>query len=608
MRRCGVMLMLAVLVFSGCAQGPQHKPEAQAFDIPSLEMRVKASPGNGDLQFRLASEYEKSHQYRDAIEAYKKSYGGSSPIPEFNAWMGVGRCYVALGQFDAAVTAYKRYVELLPADPNAYTWLADALMRNKQFDECIAAAKQSLSMQPTNASAHHYLGVGLAGKRQYAEAIKALQRASELSPGNPNNYMWMGRFYNEQGAFNESAAMYRKAAEGTPQNADANNGVSMAYYWMGRYDDAISWSDKAIDLATIKGGLGLGFQVKNGYPVVTEVFDNSPAKTAGVEAGDKISEIDGNQTSGWTQEKFAQHAMGAAGTQALLTIERAGANLRKTVTRGTVITKDAAVYIACRSSANRYKGDPDKACEDAALAASVNPSHDSVVFALGSCYSDRGQYEKAAATLAQVKNSGVVRLVEATTLAKQAKTTEAVDMYAAIPQAEIQPHRAPVAHDRRAFFLALKPFVKEHREKARLLESQGQYRESLNELAQALKAADEAAAQEILSACFAIARKSPAMGQLPDEARKYAIRSELLVKEANFAEAAVELDKAIKAAPYVSQLYYNAALNHAELKQYPEAIRTMKIYLASGPEPARAQAASDEIIKWEFMIEKGKGK
>jgi tetratricopeptide (TPR) repeat protein len=602
------MLLLVVLVLGGCAQGTQLKPNAQTFDIPSLEKRAKAAPGDGDLQFRLASEYEKSHQYREAIEAYKKSYGGSSPIPESAAWHAMAGCHSALGQFDAAITAQKRYVELRPDVADGYVRLADFYFRDKQYDETIATAKQALSVQSTNGAAYTYLGVGLGGKRQYAEAIKALQRASELSPGNPNNYMWMGRYYKEQGAFIESAAMYRKAVEVAPQNAGANHEVSMAYYWMGRYDDAISWSDKAIDLATIKGGLGLGFQVRNGYPVVTEVFDNSPAKTAGVEAGDKISEIDGNQTSGWTLETFAQHAMGAAGTQALLNIERAGANLRKTVTRGTVITKDAAVYIACRSSANRYKGDPDKACEDAALAASVNPSHDSVVFALGSCYFDRGQYEKAAATLAQVKNSGVVRLVEATALAKQAKTTDAVEMYAAIPQAEIQPHRVPVAYDRRAFFLALKPFVKEHREKARLLESQGQYRESLTELAEALKAADDAEAQEILSACFAIARKSPAMGQIPDGARKYAIRSELLVKESNFAEATAELDKAIRAAPYVSQLYYNAALNYAELKQFSEAIRQMKFYLASGPEPARAQAANDEIIKWEFMIEKGKGK
>jgi tetratricopeptide (TPR) repeat protein len=89
-----------------------------------------------------------------------------------------------------------------------------------------------------------------------------------------------------------------------------------------------------------------------------------------------------------------------------------------------------------------------------------------------------------------------------------------------------------------------------------------------------------------------------------EDARKYALRSEVLLKEGNFEQVATELKKAIQIAPYAARLYYNFALINAELKKYPEAIRHMKIYLKAAPDAPDARPARDEIIKWEFMIEK----
>ena len=48
------------------------------------------------------------------------------------------------------------------------------------------------------------------------------------------------------------------------------------------------------------------------------------------------------------------------------------------------------------------------------------------------------------------------------------------------------------------------------------------------------------------------------------------------------------------------------ALIQAELKNYPEAIRNMKIYQMADPDAPKARAAKSEIVKWEFMIEQGK--
>jgi tetratricopeptide (TPR) repeat protein len=63
---------------------------------------------------------------------------------------------------------------------------------------------------------------------------------------------------------------------------------------------------------------------------------------------------------------------------------------------------------------------------------------------------------------------------------------------------------------------------------------------------------------------------------------------------------------AIRIAPYAARLYYNLALLNETIKNYAEAIRSMKLYLQAVPDAPDARAAKDAIIKWEFEMEKAR--
>jgi len=143
---------------------------------------------------------------------------------------------------------------------------------------------------------------------------------------------------------------------------------------------------------------------------------------------------------------------------------------------------------------------------------------------------------------------------------------EAVNIYLSISEEEISPKTIPLMNDRMALLQTFKPFVKEQRDKARSFESNGQYKEALSELSEALKTADDTEAQEIQDAIFNMIRKNPLLAEVPEDARKYALRGEVLIKEGNFEQAAAEFKKAIQIAPYAARLYYNTALINAELK------------------------------------------
>ncbi len=620
MKKSWILLMLIILLVSGCmankasyhwGQGIKATAKGEYSDaVAHHERDAELNPQDGFSFMCLCYAYYDNHQYQEAVDACNKALNlPHNKGHEWKVWQYISMAYSALGQIDSAISSQKKVVGLLPNDSNAFTTLSKLYVENKQYDEAITAAKRAIELKSDNAVAYNNLGAAYGRKKQYSEAIKALQKTIEIDPKMSNAYDWMGLLLMEKDAYNEAAEAYKKGIEAAPSNPDFCKSLAIAYYRMGRYDDAIESANKAIELQTITG-IGITIDVKSGYPVVKGVVNNGPAKKADIQAGDKIIEIDGKSIKGWNIKKVVQGLRGTVGTQVGLTIERNDNKIKKTVAREKIVTEEAASSIGIRSLIYRHKGDIISAFSDAKMASILNPSDDYARLSLGAAYLDRGQYDESIKLLSQIKVSSTARLLEATTYAKQGKMKLAVNFYFSImdayPEEAISPKNVPLMNDRMVLLQAFKPIVKEHRDKARSFESKGQYKEALSELSEALKTADDTEAQEIQENIFGMIRRNPLLSEVPEDARKYALRSEVLVKEGSFEQAVAELKKAIQIAPYAARLYYNSALINAELKKYPEAIRHMKIYLKAAPDAPDARAAKDEIVKWEFMMEKGK--
>ena len=593
MKHSWILLILIILAVSGCAvRTPTPRPMAN----------------NVSDQFTMGKAAFDKGEYSDAVSYFKRTTELNPQEGNYFHWLCIA--YYRNNQYQEGINACKKALELIPASDGVFRELSGLYFRNKQYDEAITAAKRAIGLKSDNANAYINLGAAYGMKKQHDEAIKALQKAIEIDPKMSAAYGWMGRFLMDKGAFNEAVGVYKKSIEAAPLVSSSHEVLAIAYYRMGRYDDAIAAANKAIELQTIQGGVGLTLEFKAGYPVVTGVMNAGPAKKTDIQAGDKIIEIDGKSTEGWNTEKAAQSIKGTVGTQVILTIERNDNKIKKPVAREKIVLEGAASSIGMRSLIYRHKGDIDKAFSDAEMASTLNPSDDYARLSLGAAYLDRGQYDASIKLLSQIKYSSTARLLEATTFAKQGKMQLAVNFYFSIMDAyseeELSPKNIPLMNDRMVLLQTFKPIVKEHRDKARSFESMGQYKEALSELSEALKTADDTETQVIQETTFSMLRRNPLLSEVPEDARKYALRSEVLVKEGNFEQAATELKKAIQIAPYAARLYYNSALINAELKKYPEAIRHMKIYLKAAPDAPDARAAKDEIIKWEFMMEKRK--
>ncbi|MFO7548599.1 MAG: S41 family peptidase [Acidimicrobiia bacterium] len=70
--------------------------------------------------------------------------------------------------------------------------------------------------------------------------------------------------------------------------------------------------------------------------VIVSTIEGSPATAAGVLAGDEIVEVDGERVDGWTIEEVTSRVRGPAGTDVIIGVLRAGAELRFAITRAAI--------------------------------------------------------------------------------------------------------------------------------------------------------------------------------------------------------------------------------------------------------------------------------
>jgi len=70
------------------------------------------------------------------------------------------------------------------------------------------------------------------------------------------------------------------------------------------------------------GGLGITITIKDYFPVVVSVIENTPARKAGIKPEDKIIQINGESTKGISLEEAATKLRGKPGTTVQITIQR----------------------------------------------------------------------------------------------------------------------------------------------------------------------------------------------------------------------------------------------------------------------------------------------
>ena len=162
------------LLILGTEAGANGNPAKQKEYFDQL---VAAYPNDERANFALAGYHFGQQEMPQAIQYYKKA---TELAPTFSsAWNLLGYAYRQNVDYANAETAFKKYIELIPNDPNPYDSYAELLLKMGKFDDSITQYRKALSIDQNFINAHQGISMALLYKGNAAEAAAELQKITD---------------------------------------------------------------------------------------------------------------------------------------------------------------------------------------------------------------------------------------------------------------------------------------------------------------------------------------------------------------------------------------------------------------------------------------------
>jgi tetratricopeptide (TPR) repeat protein len=202
--------------------------EAERLMILGLEAGAKGEVARQkDFYTRLTVDYPKDERghnllggyyfgqqdYPAAVEAYKKATAIDSTFsPPYNQ---MGYAYRFMERYGEAEHAFKKYIELLPRDPNPYDSYAELLMKTGRFPESIQNYEKAIALDKNFVASY----VGIANDQVFmgrgAEARQTLARLTAVARNDGERrqaLLWTAMSYVHEGDSDKAVAEVEKMA------------------------------------------------------------------------------------------------------------------------------------------------------------------------------------------------------------------------------------------------------------------------------------------------------------------------------------------------------------------------------------------------------------
>jgi tetratricopeptide (TPR) repeat protein len=203
-------------------------------------------PNNAAYWTGLAEQYFKENNFQEAIEAYKKAVDLDPTIPAY--WYSLGQCYFRANNFQQAAEACKKAVELAPTIPVYWNNLGQCYFRDNDFRQATEAHKKAVELAPTTPIYWNNLGQCYFRDNDFQQATEPYKKAAELAPSNPLYWDNLGNCYFRTNDFQQATEAYKKAVELAPTNPVYWKNLGHCYFGAENFKQAEEPYKKAVDL------------------------------------------------------------------------------------------------------------------------------------------------------------------------------------------------------------------------------------------------------------------------------------------------------------------------------------------------------------------------
>jgi tetratricopeptide (TPR) repeat protein len=147
-------------------------------------------------------------------------------LPEVHARTSRGA--LARGDYDSAVAAAQRAVDLRPASESALVDLGTAHLQSGRFDDAAAAFERAAQLAPARWQNHRDLALARSGQQRWADADEAFATAARLAPQSAAVELAWAESCTARGDFAEALAHALAAIERDGNSAEAHYQAGLA--------------------------------------------------------------------------------------------------------------------------------------------------------------------------------------------------------------------------------------------------------------------------------------------------------------------------------------------------------------------------------------------
>jgi len=154
---------------------------------------VKKSPHKGRTYVNLGMVYIETGQYDKALEATQK---GIDLDPKFGgAYYNLSIIYQKMGDLNQAIAMAKKSLEIDPEMGMAYYSLGGIYFENGRYEESEEAYKKFLKIYPYFPEVHNLLAIVYAAQKKFDKAVTELEWEIKINPYHTLAHSNLGQIY-----------------------------------------------------------------------------------------------------------------------------------------------------------------------------------------------------------------------------------------------------------------------------------------------------------------------------------------------------------------------------------------------------------------------------